>query len=249
MNRSDDMISRRLALLGLLLLLAMPASAQDEDPSTQTETITKVATTSAQFLKLGYGARPIALGGSFVAQADDLSALYWNVAGLARMRGTAVQFSTTEYLVDVQYSTAAVGVSLGNAGTLDAQFNEASSTGSPSPKIQLVVINGTLDIASGTLNHAAAGTDMMIVSGGNVGGSMNDATNATTALTYRPLRAACAANSGGAPPRSTTVAASTVPVPGSRTSSYATSAWQSGQAPSGGNARAPQSGQRPPSSR
>lgn len=114
------MTGRRLVILGLFLLLAAPVRAQDGSASDGTQT--KVATTSAQFLKLGYGARPIALGGSFVAQADDLSALYWNVAGLARMPGTAVQFSTTEYLADVQYSTVAFGINMGNVGTLAASI-------------------------------------------------------------------------------------------------------------------------------
>jgi hypothetical protein len=66
-----------------------------------------------------------------------------------------------------------------NGGTLAGQFNETSSTGSPSTKIHLVNIDGTMDSVGGTLNHAAAGTDMMIVSGGNIGGSMNASFNQT----------------------------------------------------------------------
>jgi tetratricopeptide (TPR) repeat protein len=40
-------------------------------------------TTSANFLKLGAGARPAGMGGAFAASADDINALYWNPAGLA----------------------------------------------------------------------------------------------------------------------------------------------------------------------
>ncbi|MFH1619975.1 MAG: PorV/PorQ family protein, partial [bacterium] len=40
-------------------------------------------TSSAAFLKLGFGARPLALGESYVAIADDAAALHYNPAGLA----------------------------------------------------------------------------------------------------------------------------------------------------------------------
>ena len=68
-------------ILIVLALAAMPARAQDNGGDTpggspDEGTITKVGTTSAQFLKLGVGARAIALGGSFVAEASDLSAHY-----------------------------------------------------------------------------------------------------------------------------------------------------------------------------
>jgi hypothetical protein len=41
----------------------------------------------AGFEDVAVGARPLALGGSFVAIADDPNAIYWNPAGLTRMEG------------------------------------------------------------------------------------------------------------------------------------------------------------------
>jgi len=41
----------------------------------------------AGFEDVAVGARPLALGGAFVAIADDANAIYWNPAGLARMEG------------------------------------------------------------------------------------------------------------------------------------------------------------------
>ena len=38
---------------------------------------------TAQFLKIGVGSRATAMGESFVAIANDASALYWNPAGLS----------------------------------------------------------------------------------------------------------------------------------------------------------------------
>jgi len=45
----------------------------------------KVGTFDGQFLKIGVGARAAAMGGAFVAVADDASALFWNAAGIARI--------------------------------------------------------------------------------------------------------------------------------------------------------------------
>jgi hypothetical protein len=44
-------------------------------------------TAQAGFEDVAVGARPLALGGAFVAIADDANAIYWNPAGLARMDG------------------------------------------------------------------------------------------------------------------------------------------------------------------
>ena len=41
-------------------------------------------TTSAQFLKMGVGARSLGMAGAYVAVADDAHALYWNPAGAAQ---------------------------------------------------------------------------------------------------------------------------------------------------------------------
>jgi hypothetical protein len=107
------------SLVLLACVVAAPAaSAQGAQDSPDRGTITKVGTSAAQFLKLGVGARPIAMGGSYVAEASDLSTLYWNPAGLTRIGGTSVQLAHTEYLADVNYNFAAFGTDLGNMGTL-----------------------------------------------------------------------------------------------------------------------------------
>ncbi len=59
---------------------------------------------TAQFLKIGVGARATAMGESFVAVADDPSALYWNPAGLTQYNNNQVYFAHSEWLVDVKHS-------------------------------------------------------------------------------------------------------------------------------------------------
>ena len=49
------------------------------------EIFDKVGTFDGQFLKIGVGARGEAMGGAFVAVADDATALFWNAAGIARI--------------------------------------------------------------------------------------------------------------------------------------------------------------------
>lgn len=51
----------------------------------------------------GLGARAISMGGAFIGLADDSSAIYWNPAGLAWLKGSRVDFgvySMSSYLVD-----------------------------------------------------------------------------------------------------------------------------------------------------
>lgn len=113
---------RYLAAIALLLMLPLDVRGQENAAAPRDETITKTGATAGQFLKLGVGARPIALGGAFVAQANDLSAMYWNPAGLALLPGASVQLAHTRYLADVNYNFAAFGVPLGNVGTLAASL-------------------------------------------------------------------------------------------------------------------------------
>ena len=68
----------------------------------------KVGTFDGQFLKIVIGARAAAMGGAFVAVADDASALYWNAAGIARIEAdrSQLQFNHAIWPGDMKYSQA-----------------------------------------------------------------------------------------------------------------------------------------------
>jgi len=51
---------------------------------------------AGEFLALGVGARPLGMGGAFVAIANDLTAGYWNPAGLVQTRGRGVAIMHSE---------------------------------------------------------------------------------------------------------------------------------------------------------
>ena len=56
-----------------------------------------------QFLKIGAGARGAALGETFVAIANDASAMYWNPAGLTQFEGNQAIAAHTWYVVDLKH--------------------------------------------------------------------------------------------------------------------------------------------------
>lgn len=56
-----------------------------------------------QFLKIGAGARGVALGETFVAIANDASSLYWNPAGMTQFTDLQVIAAHTEYVVDLKH--------------------------------------------------------------------------------------------------------------------------------------------------
>ncbi len=63
----------------------------------------RAGTSSASFLRIGIGARATALGESFVAVANDPSAIYWNPAGLGSLLRQEVAISHASWPGDVNY--------------------------------------------------------------------------------------------------------------------------------------------------
>ena len=60
-------------------------------------------TSAASFLKLGAGARAEAMGGAFSAVANDVTAVYWNPAGLAQLETAELAAMQNTHFVDTQY--------------------------------------------------------------------------------------------------------------------------------------------------
>ncbi len=84
-------------LLVSTLLLAPPAHAQFSLGNQ------RAGTSSGTFLKIGVGARAVGLGESFVAVANDPSAIFWNPAGLASMQRQEVELNHVSWPGDVNY--------------------------------------------------------------------------------------------------------------------------------------------------
>lgn len=65
--------------------------------------VTRRGTSAGAMLEIGVGARAEALGGAFVAVADDPSALYWNPAGISRIQSISLQASKTDWFIDTKF--------------------------------------------------------------------------------------------------------------------------------------------------
>jgi outer membrane protein OmpA-like peptidoglycan-associated protein len=79
-------------------------------------------TSAFQFLQLGVGARPAAMGEVFAGVAHDANAVYWNPAGLAGMQRDELSMTHALWLEDITYSNA-VYARHALGGTIGAAFN------------------------------------------------------------------------------------------------------------------------------
>jgi hypothetical protein len=83
-------------------------------------------TTSAEFLRAEAGARAAALGGTQAALADDAFAVYWNPAGLARLRAPEAAVMRQNGVEDVGQDFAAVAVPTKSAGVWAIAFDRVA---------------------------------------------------------------------------------------------------------------------------
>jgi len=104
------------SVLAASLLAAARASAQATcggnigSCGTITSDNTAYGTTSAEFLLFAPSARGQALGGGFAALTTDVSAVYYNPAGLSQMEHAGLMASSENYIAGTKYTWAAVAV-------------------------------------------------------------------------------------------------------------------------------------------
>ena len=89
-------------LTGVLCLYTIPVAAQQ-------------GSTAAQFLKIGVDARSSGMGQATVAAVTDVTALYWNPAGLASLQEMSVLISHTSWIADIKHDFVAFAVPVGTS--------------------------------------------------------------------------------------------------------------------------------------
>ncbi|UCC44941.1 MAG: PorV/PorQ family protein, partial [Candidatus Zixiibacteriota bacterium] len=94
-----------LVLCAVILLLPNRVQAQ-----------AKVGTTGCQFLELGVSARAMGMAEAFTAVADDISAVYYNPAGLVYMYGREAQFTYISMPADINFYFGSFGMPLESVG-------------------------------------------------------------------------------------------------------------------------------------
>lgn len=113
--------SARSLALSVSLLFSGAAGQIDN-----TQSLTKTATTAAQFLKIGTDPRASAMGNAFSAMRGDLSCIFWNPAGLAQLQGIQATFSDNQWLANTSITTAAIGVNASRFGVLGLMITNLS---------------------------------------------------------------------------------------------------------------------------
>jgi len=78
----------------------------------------RVGTTAASFLEIGYGPAGCAMGDAYVSVANDISSLYWNPAGLSFMEQNSVMFSYQPWFADINTFYTVAGLVIPQMGTL-----------------------------------------------------------------------------------------------------------------------------------
>ncbi len=114
--------------LGITGILVSQAGAKSYDDAGEAAEV---------FLKLGCGARAIAMGEAYGAVAEDATAIHWNPAGLADLSAREATFMYNEYLEGIRYGhvgyipvmtqDGAIGIAVTHLGTnIDGRIEDDS---------------------------------------------------------------------------------------------------------------------------
>lgn len=74
--------------------------------------IGSIGTSGADFLELGIGSRPLAMGEAFTAEINDVNSLYYNPAGLGSLRYPVLSFFHNELILDSRFENISVAYPL-----------------------------------------------------------------------------------------------------------------------------------------
>lgn len=86
-------------LYSIVLVLLVGISFPNE------ESVTKVATSAANWLKIDSGVRGISMGGSQVASGRGIAGMHYNPASIAFIKGSEVFFTQSTYLAGITHKT------------------------------------------------------------------------------------------------------------------------------------------------
>jgi len=118
----------------LLLAVQVPGWAQgptqDLPPVLQgrVEGFSFIGNAGGEFLTIPIGARGAAMGQAFTAVVDDISALWWNPAGLGFMRSPAAFFTNVNMPLDVRFNYLGIGAPVfGGDGVIAGSFGLLST--------------------------------------------------------------------------------------------------------------------------
>jgi hypothetical protein len=161
---------------------------------------------AAPYLRMGVGARALAMGGAFTAIADDATASYWNPAGLTKIENIEATFMYSANMsVDRQFNyfgyaqwlgVGGLGVSWINAGMSDMEHRDGSggylgteNTGdnaiglSYGMEVGSLMVGGTAKV----LHQSVMAENSETGFGLDLGGMFNVSDNVTAGMTVRDI--------------------------------------------------------------
>ncbi|MDD5686643.1 MAG: PorV/PorQ family protein [Elusimicrobia bacterium] len=136
-----------------------------------------LGTTGCQFLKIGMGARPLAMAGAFGSVADDVNSIYYSPASLTRINKQEVSATYLKYFEDVNAGFIGytglvaekhyIGVGVTYLQVSDIEKRDLTETrlGDFSASDMAVFLNyARKDIANSILQDLAVGGGLKIIS-------------------------------------------------------------------------------------
>jgi hypothetical protein len=98
-----------LIVLGVLIIFSSENYGQG---------VTKAGTTAGSFLAIDVGPRATAMGGAYVSVANDVTAMYWNPAGITKLNEFEATFSNTQWIADLSFNYAGLVIALEDFGSI-----------------------------------------------------------------------------------------------------------------------------------
>lgn len=117
----------------------------------------KAGRTAFQFLKIGNGARQVAMGEASIASVQDVNSIFWNPAAITGINGTEASFSYNNWIADINVLSGAVGYNL--EGVASFALNYISLDYGDIPEALTTSSSGGLDTRTG---NTFSGSDLSI---------------------------------------------------------------------------------------
>ena len=124
----------------------------------RTDGYSAVGRRSAEFLSIPVSARSVGMGDAFTAVVDDISAIYYNPAGLGFMQSSEFQFTRVNMPAEINYNYAAAAVPLSDGKWIIGGFYGMLSM-DPIEETTILFPNGTgneVDVYSQVLGGVVA---------------------------------------------------------------------------------------------
>src|SRR5690554_3673355 len=93
------MTIKKSILYTFVLILAMGFSE-----TLVAQSVSKTGTTAGQFLRIPVGARASGMGGAVTADVSDVSAMFWNPAGLADLEQNELMVEYADWFIDINHN-------------------------------------------------------------------------------------------------------------------------------------------------